>query len=227
MPARSVCVAAGTSPNVTYEREHAGTFGSTLKGSSSRPHEATVGRERRVTVGRPPSPPRASSRATERQARGHVLRRQPPALCRQRGQGDGEREGRLPVRGRAVPRGRVAEARGRSPRASAARRSPLREARRRASRARARGEPPHARPSSRSSCTRRWPRASSSRGSSTGFRTTSRTRPSVDGTRLAMEGLALTGAWIDPGEGLLGMIVLEMGGSRACAPRSSPASRSC
>jgi NADPH-dependent glutamate synthase beta subunit-like oxidoreductase/NAD(P)H-flavin reductase len=40
----------------------------------------------------------------------------------------------------------------------------------------------------------------------------------VDGTRLAMEGLALTGAWTDPDKGLLGTIVLEMGGSsRLCA----------
>ncbi|MCP4286652.1 MAG: FAD-dependent oxidoreductase [Gammaproteobacteria bacterium] len=35
----------------------------------------------------------------------------------------------------------------------------------------------------------------------------------VDGTRLAMEGLALTGAWVDRDEGLVSMIVLEMGGS--------------
>ena len=42
--------------------------------------------------------------------------------------------------------------------------------------------------------------------------------PIVDGTRLAMEGLALTGAWIDEEKGLLGTIVLEMGGSsRLCA----------
>ena len=42
--------------------------------------------------------------------------------------------------------------------------------------------------------------------------------PVVDGTRLAMEGLALTGAGVDPGAGLLGTIVLEMGGSsRLCA----------
>jgi NADPH-dependent glutamate synthase beta subunit-like oxidoreductase/NAD(P)H-flavin reductase len=34
-----------------------------------------------------------------------------------------------------------------------------------------------------------------------------------DGTVLAMEGLALTGASVDPGEGLLSTIVLEMGGS--------------
>jgi NADPH-dependent glutamate synthase beta subunit-like oxidoreductase/NAD(P)H-flavin reductase len=42
--------------------------------------------------------------------------------------------------------------------------------------------------------------------------------PVVDGMRLAMEGLALTGAWVDPEKGLLGTIVLEMGhSSRLCA----------
>ncbi|MDO9017754.1 MAG: FAD-dependent oxidoreductase [Deltaproteobacteria bacterium] len=35
----------------------------------------------------------------------------------------------------------------------------------------------------------------------------------VDGTRLAMEGLAMTGAWTDPEKGLLSMIALEMGAS--------------
>jgi NADPH-dependent glutamate synthase beta subunit-like oxidoreductase/NAD(P)H-flavin reductase len=33
------------------------------------------------------------------------------------------------------------------------------------------------------------------------------------GTTLAMEGLALTGAWVDRAKGLIGLIVLEMGGS--------------
>ncbi|MGH8529769.1 MAG: FAD-dependent oxidoreductase [Nevskiales bacterium] len=37
--------------------------------------------------------------------------------------------------------------------------------------------------------------------------------PAVDGTRLAMEGLALTGAWVDRDKGLISTIVLEMGGS--------------
>ena len=40
----------------------------------------------------------------------------------------------------------------------------------------------------------------------------------VDGTRLQMEGLALTGAWVDRERGLLSLIVLEMGSSsRLCA----------
>ena len=41
---------------------------------------------------------------------------------------------------------------------------------------------------------------------------------SVNGTTLSMEGLALTGAWVDKEEGLLSLIVLEMGSSsRLCA----------
>ena len=42
--------------------------------------------------------------------------------------------------------------------------------------------------------------------------------PEVDGTRLLMEGIALTGAWTDKERGLLSLIILEMGGSsRLCA----------
>jgi NADPH-dependent glutamate synthase beta subunit-like oxidoreductase/NAD(P)H-flavin reductase len=37
--------------------------------------------------------------------------------------------------------------------------------------------------------------------------------PVVEGTRLAMEGMALTGAWVDKEKGLLSMIALEMGAS--------------
>ena len=37
--------------------------------------------------------------------------------------------------------------------------------------------------------------------------------PQADGSRLAMEGLALTGAWVDRERGLIATIVLEMGGS--------------
>lgn len=42
--------------------------------------------------------------------------------------------------------------------------------------------------------------------------------PVIDGIRLMMEGLALTGAWVDEEKGLLSMIVLEMGtSSRLCS----------
>ena len=37
--------------------------------------------------------------------------------------------------------------------------------------------------------------------------------PRIDGTVLAMEGLALTGAWVDTDRGLVSVIALEMGGS--------------
>ena len=44
------------------------------------------------------------------------------------------------------------------------------------------------------------------------------TSPLVNGTRLMMEGLALTGAWVDKDAGLLSLIILEMGASsRLCA----------
>ncbi|MBC7930018.1 MAG: FAD-dependent oxidoreductase, partial [Rubrivivax sp.] len=42
--------------------------------------------------------------------------------------------------------------------------------------------------------------------------------PVIGGTKLTMEGLALTGAWVDKTQGLLSLIVLEMGASsRQCA----------
>ncbi|HET9403952.1 MAG TPA: FAD-dependent oxidoreductase, partial [Burkholderiales bacterium] len=37
--------------------------------------------------------------------------------------------------------------------------------------------------------------------------------PRVEGSRLAMEGIALTGAWVDAERGLISLITLEMGGS--------------
>jgi hypothetical protein len=37
--------------------------------------------------------------------------------------------------------------------------------------------------------------------------------PRCDGTRLMMEGIALTGAWVDTERGLISLITLEMGGS--------------
>lgn len=44
------------------------------------------------------------------------------------------------------------------------------------------------------------------------------TAPVIEGTKMMMEGLALTGAWVDEEKGLLSMIVLEMGtSSRLCS----------
>ncbi|MDO8413333.1 MAG: FAD-dependent oxidoreductase [Gallionellaceae bacterium] len=44
----------------------------------------------------------------------------------------------------------------------------------------------------------------------------------VEGTRLVMEGLALTGAWVDAEQGLLSTIVLEMGGSSQLCQQLKP-----
>ena len=46
--------------------------------------------------------------------------------------------------------------------------------------------------------------------------------PTAEGSRLAMEGLALTGAWTDKEKGLLSTIVLEMGGSSDLCAQLQP-----
>ena len=46
--------------------------------------------------------------------------------------------------------------------------------------------------------------------------------PKVDGTTLSMEGLALTGAWVDLDKGLISTIMLEMGGSSDLGPLLKP-----
>ena len=51
------------------------------------------------------------------------------------------------------------------------------------------------------------------RASSTACRTSRRSRPSSPATRMQMEGLAMTGAWVDRDKGLVSIIALEMGGS--------------
>jgi NADPH-dependent glutamate synthase beta subunit-like oxidoreductase/NAD(P)H-flavin reductase len=50
MPARTVCVAAGTSPNVIYEREYPGTFELDERRQYFRPHTAAVDRAGRVSL---------------------------------------------------------------------------------------------------------------------------------------------------------------------------------
>jgi len=46
--------------------------------------------------------------------------------------------------------------------------------------------------------------------------------PVKNSTRLAMEGVALTGAWVDKAQGLVGAIVLEMGGSSNLVAQLKP-----
>ncbi len=46
--------------------------------------------------------------------------------------------------------------------------------------------------------------------------------PQAGGTRLAMEGIALTGAWVDPEPGHVGLVALEMGGSSSLCTLLEP-----
>jgi hypothetical protein len=69
-----------------------------------------------------------------------------------------------------------------------------------------------------SSSKRRCKRENSSRDNFIVCKILKRDAPVVGGKRLMMEGLALTGAWVDEEKGLLSMIVLEMGtSSRMCS----------
>jgi NADPH-dependent glutamate synthase beta subunit-like oxidoreductase/NAD(P)H-flavin reductase len=52
LPARTVCVAAGTSPNVIYEKEYPGTFELDDRKQYFRPHVATIGDDGRVVLER-------------------------------------------------------------------------------------------------------------------------------------------------------------------------------
>ena len=104
LPARTVLVAAGTSPNVTYEKEHPGTFQLDASRSSSRASRVASKRRRRRASRSSPTPNGFFTSYNTRRPVRHLLRRQPPALRRQRRQGDGVGQGRLSARRRAVRR---------------------------------------------------------------------------------------------------------------------------
>jgi hypothetical protein len=86
-----------------------------------------------------------------------------------------------------------------------------------------RSDPPHAHHRRGRAARARSRRAISSPASSIACRTSRRWRR-WSTARAAMEGLALTGAWVDPERGLVSTIVLEMGGVRSSARCCSPAS---
>ena len=93
LPARTVLVAAGTTPNTTYEKERAGSFQLDEKRKFFQPHEVV------------PRCHRPSSSDPELEWLLHLVprrrpvcelfRRQPPAVCRQRREGHGIGERRL------------------------------------------------------------------------------------------------------------------------------------
>jgi hypothetical protein len=95
LPARTVCVAAGTSPNVTYERETRALQVRRASSTSRRTRPPSTTTEAASSSRRPrrrassPATPTASS-CVSFYGDNH------PSLRGQRRQGDGEREGRLP-----------------------------------------------------------------------------------------------------------------------------------
>ena len=223
LPARTLCVAAGTSPNTMYEKEYEGTFALDTKKQYFQVHTARRVAASEVTLTPADEEHRRGVLRELRRRPGKrnvvsLLRRQPPVLRGQRRQGDGEREARLQARRALCTR-----------RSRATRRPTSRRATPRVSAffdkiddllvARVvEVEPPHVDTSSRSSCKAPLAARKFKPGQFYRLQNFESFAPLVEGTRLAMEGLALTGAWIDEEKGLLGTIVLEMGSSsRLCA----------
>ena len=211
LPARTVLVAAGTTPNITYEKEVPGTFQLDAKKKFFQPHRRRARTATAASISTPDPDGFFTSYDARRPVR-HLLRRQPPALRRQRRQGDGVGEGRLSA-GRRALRARAGGARSGAAGASATRRG---------------------RGWSRGSTT------SSSRDVEDVVRLTPtivevivkapaaarhfqpgqfyrlQNYESVAPRRrgrspLLMEGIALTGAWVDKERGLLSLIALELG----------------
>ncbi len=104
LPARSLFVAAGTSPNVTYERERPGSFEIDHRAKAFKSFKAVRGDGRRPQAGRRRQRRRLLHQLPPRRAHGQLLRRQPPGV---RGVGrarDGVGQGRRAARRGAVRR---------------------------------------------------------------------------------------------------------------------------
>jgi NADPH-dependent glutamate synthase beta subunit-like oxidoreductase/NAD(P)H-flavin reductase len=217
IPARTVCVAAGTSPNVTYEREHAGSFALDAKGQYFQAHAATVGPDGTVTV----TPVKDAARgfftsysngkhvvsfygdnhpyyagsvvramASAKDGYPHVVALF-PEIATQRPEDQPAREAAAAQLFAALEDQLVAKVVGVNRLTKTIVEVVV-----------------HAPLAARKFRPGQFYRLQNFESRA----------PVVDGTRLAMEGLALTGAWTDPEKGLLGTIVLEMGGSsRLCA----------
>jgi NADPH-dependent glutamate synthase beta subunit-like oxidoreductase/NAD(P)H-flavin reductase len=209
-PARSVCVAAGTSPNVTYEKEHPGSFAFDKWKQFFQPHDATVDDEGRLVV----TPADAAKGFFTSYSDGrHAISYY----------GDNH-----PHYAGSVVKA-MASAKDAYPRIASLFRRDL---------ARLADEPQEARDARRRALFRaldeelvavvhevrrltptivevvvRAPAAARKFSPGQFYRLQNYEIASkvVDGTRLAMEGIALTGAWVDKEQGLLSLIALEMG----------------
>ena len=106
LPARTLLVAAGTTPNITYAKEFPDAFPLDERRRFFAPTArcATEDGGWRLEPAPPTDETRLLHRLLARREVHHVLRRQPPRLHRQRRQGDGLRERRLPRDRRGVRR---------------------------------------------------------------------------------------------------------------------------
>jgi NADPH-dependent glutamate synthase beta subunit-like oxidoreductase/NAD(P)H-flavin reductase len=224
-PARTVLVAAGTAPNVTYEREHAGTFQLDRRGSYFQPHHAVRNEDGTLSLRPAESYPDLSGEA------GFFTSYLSPDRTRCVSfYGDNHPQYAGSVV-KAMASGRDGHAQvAKLFAAETATLDPAEHALRTAAwdafRARLddalRAHVVEVKRLTRTivEVTVRAPFAARhfEPGQFYRLQTYETTAPVVEGTRLAPEGLALTGAWVDRAQGLLSLIVLEMGGSsRLCA----------
>ena len=218
LPARTVCVAAGTSPNVTYEREHPGTFQLDKRGQYFRGHEAIVDADGKVSL-RPVEGDGIGFFTSYLDREGHTVSfygdnhpRYAGSVVKAMASG---KDGHVHV-AELFPDTQKLDPRD----------QPARDAARAALFARLDDELiATVHEVNRLTATIvevvvRAPMAARKFHPGQFYRLQNYEThaPVLDGTRLAMEGLALTGAWVDPDRGLMGTIVLEMGASsRLCA----------
>ncbi len=223
LEARSVFVAAGTKPNVTYEREHEGTFALGPRGFFAN-HTARVGDDGRVTL----APADGEGFFTSYlDAEGHTVSYYGDNHLRYAGSV-----------GKAMAsakdgHGRVVELFAREIAALDPREQPARDAswdalgRRLEDELAATVREVRRLAPSIVEVVVRAPLAA--RGFRPGqfyrLQSYDALAPRVDGATLSMEGLALTGAWTDPENGLLSMIVLEMGASSRLCAQLTPGER--
>jgi NADPH-dependent glutamate synthase beta subunit-like oxidoreductase/NAD(P)H-flavin reductase len=213
LPARTLCVAAGTSPNVTYEREHPGTFAFDARKQFFQPYKADVDDDGRLVV------------AKVADAREGFFTSYDDGAHAVSFYGDNH-----PHYAGSVVKA-MASAKDAYPHVVALFRHHL---------ARLEEEPQAARDERRSALFSRVrddlsatvhavhrltptivevvvraPAAARNFEPGQFYRLQNfeAAAPVVDGTRLAMEGIALTGAWVDKERGLLAAIALEMGTS--------------
>ncbi|HEX6837568.1 MAG TPA: pyridine nucleotide-disulfide oxidoreductase, partial [Polyangia bacterium] len=207
LPARTVCVAAGTSPNTIYEKEHPGTFELNKRGFFA-PHKATRGSDGTVTL-----TPDPNGFFTSYNSDGHTVSYY--------GDNHPRYAGSVVKAMASAKHGFrfVAEVFGEPPADAAG--QPAREAKWKSMTARlddglrATVVAVNRLTSTIVEVVVRAPFAARQFHPGQFYRLQNYEAQSalVDGTRLTMEGLALTGAWTDPKEGLLSLIVLEMGSS--------------